>query len=36
MMRFYQLPNPGIEVINHNFDITPIAFLSGVITGEGI
>ena len=27
-------PHPGVEVINHYFDITPIEFLSGVVTEE--
>jgi eIF-2B alpha/beta/delta-like uncharacterized protein len=31
-----QTPHPGMEVINHHFDITPIEFLSGVITEEGV
>jgi len=30
------IPHPGVEVINHYFDITPIEFLSGVVTEEGI
>ncbi len=29
-------PHPGVEVINHYFDITPIEFLSGVVTEEGV
>jgi len=29
-------PHPGIEVINRYFDITPIQFLSGVVTEEGV
>jgi translation initiation factor 2B subunit (eIF-2B alpha/beta/delta family) len=28
-------PHPGVEVINQYFDITPIEFLSGVVTEEG-
>jgi translation initiation factor eIF-2B subunit delta len=30
------MPHPGVEVINRYFDITSVAFLSGVITEEGI
>ncbi len=29
-------PHPGVEVVNHYFDITPIEFLSGVVTEEGV
>ncbi len=29
-------PHPGVEVINHYFDTTPIEFLSGVVTEEGV
>lgn len=29
-------PHPGIAVINRYFDITPIQFLSGVVTEEGV
>ena len=29
-------PHPGVGVINHYFDITPIEFLSGVVTEEGV
>lgn len=29
-------PHPGVEVINHYFDITPIELLSGVVTEEGV
>ncbi len=30
------VPHPGVEVINHYFDITPTEFLSGVVTEEGV
>jgi translation initiation factor 2B subunit (eIF-2B alpha/beta/delta family) len=30
------IPHPGVEVINHYFDITPTEFLSGVVTEEGV
>ncbi len=30
------IPHPGVEVVNRYFDITPVEFLSGVITEEGV
>ncbi len=30
------IPHPGVKVINQYFDITPIEFLCGVVTEEGV